>query len=208
VVREVRIYIEGGGHDKETKARLREGFSAFLSTLRTTARNKRINFSIILCGSRNDTFDNFQTALKTHPDAFNILLVDAEAAIKHQSPWQHLHQQDGWVKPHKVSEDQCHLMVQTMEAWIIADINALKKFYGRGFNPKAIPQNRNIEQIAKNDVESSLQEATKRTKKGQYHKTQHAPQLLERLNVAQVRQAAPYCQRLFATLEQKLDEQV
>lgn len=36
---------------------------------------------------------------------------------------------------------------------LIADINALKKFYGQGFKEKSIPKNPNVEQIDKNQAE-------------------------------------------------------
>jgi hypothetical protein len=73
VVKEIRIYAEGGGDGKDQKARIREGFSSFLNELRLLARAKRINWQIIACGSRNDTYRNFQNALEDHPNAFNVI---------------------------------------------------------------------------------------------------------------------------------------
>jgi hypothetical protein len=39
-----------------------------------------------------------------------------------------------------------------LEAWFLADKDALKACYGQGFNPNSIPGNPNVEQIAKATV--------------------------------------------------------
>lgn len=202
---EVRIYVEGGGDHADGKARLREGFSHFLRELVELARQRRIKWSIIACGSRNDAFDDFQRALKTHPHAFNVLLVDAEAPVQ-GGPWQHLQERDGWQRPDGAEDDQCHLMVQTMEAWLVADRAALDGFYGRGFNPNALPRNQQVEQVDKDSLAEALDRATRQTTAGKYHKIRHGTQLIGRVNPATVRAAAPFCERLFATLKRKLTD--
>jgi hypothetical protein len=145
-----------------------------------------------------------QLIVTTHPDAFNVLLVDAEAPVNKKSPWEHLKFRDNWDKPTEVDDDNCHLMVQTMEAWFIADFATLKKFYGQGFKENAIPKNANVETIAKDNLEPTLKTATSRTTKEEYHKIKHASELLESLDVTQVRQASPYCDRLFNTLRSRI----
>ncbi|MBM4031795.1 MAG: DUF4276 family protein [Planctomycetes bacterium] len=198
MVREIRVYVEGGGDGKDTKAAIRYGFGCFLCSVRETARAKRARWSVIACGGRSATCDAFQTALRTHADAVNILLVDSEGPVL-GSPGAHLRGCDGWELA-GVSDEDCHLMVQLMEAWLIADPDALARFYGQGFRPNAIPASPNVEQVAKADVERSLAAATRGTTKGEYHKTRHAPALLGRVDVARVRQAAPHCERLFSRL--------
>ncbi|WP_442921424.1 DUF4276 family protein [Microcoleus sp. PH2017_28_MFU_U_A] len=126
MVKEVRIYIEGGGDGKNTKQLLRQGFSSFFKELVQVAQSKKIKWQIILCGSRNHAFRNFKNALEDHPNAFVILLVDSEAPVK-QSPWEHLKSRDNWDSP-GVDDTHCYLMVQAMEAWLIADIDTLKRF--------------------------------------------------------------------------------
>jgi Domain of unknown function (DUF4276) len=205
MVKEVRIYIEGGGDGKNTKALIRQGFSQFFKPLVELARSKKVKWNIIICGSRDNAFKDFKTALKDHTEAFNILLVDAEAPVKLESPWQHLKLRDNWDKPSGVDDSQCHLMVQAVEAWFIADISTLKRFYGQGFKENSIPRNPNVETIAKDDLEPSLKAATNKTTKGEYHKINHASKLLELLDVATVRQASPYCDRLFTTLQGKIE---
>ncbi|MBD6614359.1 DUF4276 family protein [Komarekiella sp. 'clone 1'] len=204
MIREIRIYIEGGGDGKNTKALIREGFSQFLKPLVEIAKSQKIKWNIIICGSRNNAFRDFRNALKSHPAAFNVLLVDAEAPVNTQSPWEHLKIRDNWDAPASVDDSYCHLMVQTMDAWFIADIETLTKYYGQGFRENVIPKNSNVENIDKDKLFDSLQKATCNTSKGEYHKINHAFKLLALLDVAKVRQASPYCDRLFTTLAAKM----
>ncbi len=206
MVTEVRIYIEGGGDGKNSKALLHQGFSNLFQDLKAIARSNQIKWNIVLCGSRNNAFRDFKNAFKTHPNAFIILLVDSEAPVTaDRLPWEHLKLRDNWESP-KVDDTHCHLMVQSMEAWFISDIDALKKYYGQGFKENAIPKSQNVEKIPKDSLESSLKAASFNTTKGEYRKIQHAAKLLEMINVDKVRKASDYCDRLFSTLHQKMTE--
>jgi len=207
MVKEIRIYIEGGGEGKDTKASLRQGFSRFFKELVQVANSKKIKWNIILCGSRNNAFRDFKNALAAHPDAFVILLVDSEAPVVKQSPWEHLKSRDNWDAPAGVDDTHCYLMGPTMEAWFMADIDTLKKFYGQGFKEKAIPKNINVETIEKDVLERKLKEATRDTKsKGEYQKIQHASKLLEKLDVDKVRKASSECDRIFTTLTKLMEQ--
>jgi len=206
MVKEVRIYIEGGGESKDTKAFLRQGFSSFFKELVQVAQKNKIKWNITLCGSRNNAFRNFKNALADHPNAFIILLVDSEAPVK-QPPWEHLKSRDNWESPAGVDETHCYLMVQSMEAWFIADIDTFKKIYEQGFKEKAIPKNINVETIEKDRLELSLKAASRDTKsKGEYQKIQHASKLLEKLDVDKVRKASYECERLFTTLTELMEQ--
>lgn len=149
MVKAIRIYIEGGGDGKDQKAFMKQGFSKFVKSLADLARSQKIGWNIIICGSRNNTFRDFENALKSHPEAFNILLVDAEAPVTDNSSWTHLKSRDNWQKPLGTDDTHCHLMVQTMEAWFIADLKSLKKFYGQGFQESSITKNADVETIEK-----------------------------------------------------------
>ncbi|NLX13988.1 MAG: DUF4276 family protein [Phycisphaerales bacterium] len=203
MVSEIRIYIEGGGDQRATKAALREGMGKFLYSLRERARQCGIRWNIVACGGRNSTFDAFKTAMRQHVHAFNVLLVDAEAPVS-KEPWAYLHERDQWFMD-GLHDEQCHLMVQCMEAWIIADIDALAHFYGQGFRRKDIPGSPNVEEIDKTRLADCLKTATRATRKGEYHKTRHAPQIVGLLNKDTVCQKASYCRRLFDTLIRKME---
>ncbi|MEG3839893.1 DUF4276 family protein [Microcoleus sp. herbarium14] len=206
MVKEIRIYIEGGGDGKNTKQLLRGGFSSFFKKLVQVARSKQIKWNITVCGSRNNAFRDFKNALADHPNAFVILLVDSEAPVEKQSPWEHLKSRDKWDSP-GVDDTHCYLMVQAMEAWLIADIDTLKRFYGQGFKENAIPKNRNVEMIEKDSLEPSLRAASRDTKsKGEYQKIQHASKLLEMLDVDKVRKASSECDRIFTTLTELMEK--
>jgi Domain of unknown function (DUF4276) len=202
MLREIRIYIEGGGDGANTKALLRGGFSNFFSALQQSVREKKIKWNLTTCGSRNNTFRDFKNALQSHPEAFNILLVDSEGVVTKQ-PWEHLRTRDTWDSPN-ADDNQCHLMVQTMENWLVADIEVLEKFYGQNFKNNLIPRNTNVEEIDKDLLARKLKESTCNTSKGEYHKTKHAPKLLGQLNTEKVRNAASHCNELFNTLEKEI----
>src|ERR1051326_7318499 len=186
MAKEIRVYVEGGGDKKDTKALVKQGFRVFLNDLFILAEEKRIKFYVIACGSRNSTLDDFRTALRTHQEAFNILLVDSDAPVT-KTPRQHLHNSARNWNLNNIEDEQCHLMVQVMETWVIADINALERFYGKGFNRKIIPKTRDIEEIDKAALYSSLEAATRITQKGRYHKIRHGPEILKRADVSKVR---------------------
>lgn len=206
MVKEIRICVEGGGDSKETKASIRRGFGVFLGQLRDIARERCIRWQIIACGPHNAAFDNFLLAHQTHPEAFNVLLVDSESSVG-TTPWRHLQQVDGWQTP-DISDDYCHLMVQAMEAWLIADRDALIRFYGQRFNPNALPDNEDVEVVTKDDLERSLQSATRNTSKGPYHKLRHGARLLEEIDPDKVRLKARHCNRLFTTIAGRLGTQI
>lgn len=204
---EIRVYVEGGGADGKTKRPFRQGLNAFFGDLKEQARAKRIRFEIVACGSRSSAYDDFRIALRSHPHAFNVLLVDAEAPVTAGSPWQHLknRKEDQWENP-GTANDRCQLMVQTMEAWLIADVESLADYYGQGFQKNALPANSEVETIDKTTVDRSLMNATRNTKKGRYHKTFHLPEILARIRASIVRRKAPYCDRLFRTLETEIKD--
>lgn len=206
MVTEIRIYAEGGGDSKDTKAFLRRGFGEFLKDLRSMARDSRIRWQVTTCGGRNATFDAFQTAQRLYAHAFNVLLVDSEAPVQSE-PWVHLQQRDGWIASGAL-DDCCQLMTQAMEAWFIADVDALSAFYGQSFQRNSIPINPDVEQIGKDQLAMSLIAATRNTQKGEYHKTRHAWKLLEVIDAQVVRRASRHCERLFSTLERKIQDPV
>ena len=204
MVSEIRIYAEGGGDQRSGKAAIQEGFSKFFSPLKEMARERHIRWYVVACGSRRAAFDAFKIALKQHHEAFNVLLVDAESPVT-RPPWEHLEESDRWPKQ-EVPDDHCHLMVQVMEAWIIADLETLTRFYGQGFNPNPIPRQDDAELISKADLAKALTLATQKTQKGEYHKIRHGPKILGQVDVNKVRNRAHHCERMFATLSNKLSE--
>ena len=196
---EIRVYVEGGG-DKDSKARLREAFSRFFSEPRVYAQSRGIAWRVIPCGSREDTYNAFRLGTRYHRGSAVLLLVDAEAPVA-GTEREHLVAHDRWDLSF-AEDDSIHLMTEVMESWLVADGKALAGFYGQGFAAASIPKRKNVEEIAKEDVEKALKDATRNTQPGTYHKTRHAPKILESLDPATVRARAPRCERLFQHLIQ------
>ena len=197
MVTEIRLYVEGG---RLRRGEFRASFGVFLQSVRNEARHRNIRWSIITCGSRNDTYETFRAALTAHVDAFNVLLVDSEAHVSHQDPWDHLKAVDGWERIPDVSDQQCHLMVQAMEAWFLADREKLREYFGQGFRIASLPRRENVEDVPKNQLESSLSKAAQKTKKKTYNKMRDAPRILKRIRLDVVRKNASWCDRLVTSL--------
>jgi hypothetical protein len=84
-------------------------------------------------------------------------------------------------------------MVQAMEAWFLADREALDAFYDGGFLAKSLPGSpTNIEAVLKDDLEPKLKHASKPTQKGEYHKMKHGFALLALIDPVKVDNASPH----------------
>jgi hypothetical protein len=133
---------------------------------------------------------DFSIALRKHPAAWNVLLRDSEGPLQPDRP----------ASP----AGSIFWMVEMMESWFHADKDALEGYYKIGFRKAALKSNPNVEEIPKQDLIEGLKAATKDTTKGKYHKTKHAPALLQAIKPALVRNAAPNCERLFALVLEKI----
>ena len=176
----------------------------FLQPLKEAARNKELSWKLACYGTRNETFKRFRDAVNNSDNAVRVLLVDAEGPVNHQSSRNHLQARDKWNLSF-APEKTVHLMVQTMETWIVADSAALISYYGQGFRANKLPRATNLETVSKTAVGRSLGEATERTQKGCYHKIRHASDLLKLIDVESVKARCVHCQRLFEELGQIVD---
>jgi len=206
-MKEIRIYFEGGKEDDEDIIdEFQKGLIKFIKTGNKHRSKRKLKIEAIPCGPRSKAHMSFINAIIDHPDSFNILLVDSERPVTKSSPWQHLREiPDRMETPQGATDKQCHLMVEAMEAWIITDVESLKLFYEQGFNEKEIPVTDNVtndvEKISKAKLLKSLEEATIKSKGKKYHKTRHAPKLLQIIDPLIVREKASYCERFFKTIE-------
>lgn len=195
----VRIYVEGG-FEGSTKAGCRQAFRAFFEKV-----IPRGSFKVIASGDRTAAFKDFCLALRQNHREYTILLVDSEGPVA-TGVWHHLAtpKGDNWQPPVGATDDHAHLMVQVMEAWFLADQDALTDYYGPGFTPGSLPGQPNIELISKQDVLRALKQASKNTKtKGEYHKTKHGFDLLELINPNLVRTASVHAERLLTVLRRE-----
>ena len=190
----IAIYMEGGGDKAYSKAMLRTGMDAFLAEIKNAYRAKGWHWKLVACGSRNEAYQGFRNG---NADIL-VLLVDSEDPVS-STPTDHLKMRDGW-NLNGVNDDYIHLMVQAMEAWIIADQDALATYYGQDFRKNALPRRQNLEKVTKIEIKKALDRATEKTQKGKYHKIQHARYLLQRIDSIIVRKHCPHCKRLFTIL--------
>lgn len=200
---DIWIYVEGGG-GKDSKDQLRQAFSRFLTEPRVAAREHNVRWRIVLCGSREHAYRAFQRRLQTqHAPSPVFLLVDADRPVQ-GTPREHLSAGETQWNLSFATDTQCHLMVEVMEAWFLADPAALATFYGRDFALNQIPKRANVEEIPKAQVYESLERATRNTRKGKYDKGGHAPLILKNLDPTRVRTRAPHCDQLFKALAEAL----
>lgn len=209
MVVKVRLYIEGGGDHRRTQDMLREGLGQMLAPLRVEARHKGfdINIQPIVGGNCKKTLELFCRALEDHRDAINILLVDAEEKVTTTNLWGHLQRRkdNQLTKPEGAEENQCQLMVQSMETWIVADEEKLAEYYGKKkFKPNALPADSDLEQASVVKVAQALKTATKATQKGEYHKINHASALLKLIRLEVLCNKLKHCRILVDTLAKEV----
>lgn len=207
---DVYVYAEGGGsgaHSADLQAEFRQAFAEFLSKtdLGTTRRPR-----VVPCGGREQAFDSFRTAIAQGQNA--LLLIDSETPVNppHQpsapgpyKPWAHLQTQASWDTPPGASDDDCHLMVQCMENWFLADKASVQAFFGQGFNLAALPT-ASVETVPKNTLYAALQTATQACKsKAPYGKGAHSFKLLRAISPDKVEAASPWAKRFLDELRKR-----
>lgn len=187
----VKIYVEGGGDNSDTITRCKRGFAEYCKKLSPPTHLP----AIIACGGRKQAFDRFRTAVENRKAGERYaLLVDSEGPVAaNATPVTYLGSHEGWNFV-DLPENQVFLMVQAMEAWLLADRGTLAAFYQNGFRPNALRgDEHNVEVIPKNDLEKCLIDASRASKtKGPYHKTRHAFDLLAEIDPQKVESSSPH----------------
>lgn len=166
----MNIYLEGGNH-------LRIPMKGFLRR----AVGNDIDLDVRPCRDRDRTIRLFGQTPSSDP----LLLIDSDGADLNAL------RQDVLTRANVANaRERSFFMVQLMEAWFLADRECLASYYGASFRGGRLPGNQ-PEDVTKNDVMDRLRQATQDTSKGAYHKTDHAPELLGRLNPTTVYSACP-----------------
>src|SRR5262249_40026255 len=153
---------EGGGTTRAEQTPLREGFKALFDKVSRTRKPR-----VVCAGGRGQTFKEFKIHLRANPRAVWLLLVDSEGPVASEaSPWDHVanRQGDGWQKPAEATDAELHFMVEAMEAWLMADPEALALYYGKAFKKDKLPQRANLEEVPKDDLQKAFEAATKDAK--------------------------------------------
>lgn len=197
-----RLYVEGGGDSSALKTECRRAFSELLRKAGCGGKMPRI----VACGSRENAYDSFRTAVKNGERA--LLLVDSESPVdascmkelpSRWRPWRHLAERegDGWEKPEGTDDACCHLMVECMENWLLSDCDALKAVFGKNFREDDLPNPRDVEQLSKGDAQKKLRQATVNCPGGPYRKGKHSFKVLAKLSSDKLERSCRWAKRFF-----------
>jgi hypothetical protein len=202
--------VEGGGDSRALLRECQRAFRLFFERAGLPVGR----FEVVASGSRKAAYEDYCLALVQGETA--LLLVDSEDPVKldrrtelPMDPWQHLAERmgDQWARPEGATAADVHLMAPVMEAWFVADAEALARYYagkfGReAFNATAIPRRPNVDQLTKADIETALLNATRPNKsKGLYHKGQHSFEILATLDPVVVARGSYQARRLLCHLK-------
>jgi Domain of unknown function (DUF4276) len=157
--KKVLLFIEGTTDD--TNGDLRQGFE---NLLKKELAGKMP--SIKLGDGMNQTITKF-----SNTEGVKLLLIDLDADAKANR-----------LATFKLPESKTFFMVQAMKAWFLSQPDILNDFYKTDLK---IPK-RNASEIPKPD--EVLESITKTTKKGKYHKVNHAVELLSKLDVNRLKE--------------------
>ncbi len=199
----VKIYVEGGGNDNSRLcAELRQGFQSLFIKAGFGGKLP----SVIASGGRAEAFHDFQIAIrKSKLGEVILLLVDSEGGIEDGvTKWDYVKTRvgDNWEQPKNANENNLFFMIECMESWFLADKDALKNFYGKDFHENSLLKNTNFESISKQNVYSSLENATKGTIKGRYGKGTHSFKILGMLDPQKIKDHGTYAREFFERIEE------
>lgn len=190
----MKLIFEGGGQNDALKTEARRAFTTLLEKAQVTRKPRTV-----AAGGRDAAYKSFTSAIGKGEAA--VLLVDSEQPVTTTDPWAHVEARDKWPRPEGVSNDHLHLMVESMENWFLADVDALKTFFGMGFRESALPGNPQIERVAKVAALKALENASADAKsKGRYEKGRHSFKLLAALTPSKLEYASPWAKRFFEHL--------
>ncbi len=190
----IQVYVEGGGPTRrgDLADECRKGFG----TLLERAIGRRVG--ITACGGRNQAYDAFATAVRQRRHDVAVLLVDSEEIPRAGDPWEHLRQRDGW----EPIEAPAHLMVACMEAWLLADQEALRAHFGTTFEEEKIPKWPKLWKVPKEDLYKVLRDATKDRKQGgPYDKGRDSFKVLARVDPRRI-EGCPHAKAFFDALRE------
>ncbi|MCC7246947.1 MAG: DUF4276 family protein [Saprospiraceae bacterium] len=196
----VKIYIEGGSaQDKSIYSLFREAWSKFFESAGLKGRMPKAIPSF----GRHDTYRDFCLAFNNaRPNERILLLIDSEKPlVKNESIWKQL-SKESMPPPEGAGEEHIFLMIQVMETWFLADIDALNLYFRPDFKATKIPKWNDLESVPKESVFKALEDATASCPKKQYAKGKISFELLKAVSTKKVTEKCPSAARLIEHLKQ------
>ncbi len=195
------VYVEGGGDRPDLRTRCRRAFAKFFQKAGCAG------VRVVACGSGHQAYQCYREALGKGGQP--LLLLDAEGPLPRPGKdgptpsWELLARLKKHSKksrrPEHARDDDLHFMVQCMEAWFLADHDAIVQVFP-GARPDKLPQRPQVEEVPKAHVLEGLKEATRNVRKGPYRKGRLAFDVLERIDPDRARVRAPWLDRLLRRL--------
>lgn len=161
------LFIEGTSG--QSSGSLVQGFASLFSQVLPGAMPR-----IVMGDSKFTTIRKFKNNQRSE---FSFLLVDLDDG--HASIPQKIKEYDL-----EAQEEYVYFMVQELEAWFISQPAIIDSFFGSG-TANHLPSPSQASQITK--PAKVLQQATRNSSKGRYHKVKHCIELLKRLDAVQLR---------------------
>ena len=168
-----RLYIEGGGKadpDPEQMNRAAmvddnaEAFRRSWQVFFSKAGVDRQRLEIIVGGGQQEAFALFNSQLGRHvgqepTEPKPLLFVDSEEAVADgHGVWDHLQRRSyhRFQRPAAADDNSAFMMVQAMETWLLADQQALTRYFGAMLDTavwKGLPP---LETVTKQDALENL----------------------------------------------------
>jgi hypothetical protein len=162
MVKSLVLFIEGTKDD--SNGNLRQGFNKLLS--------KELQNCMPRIKMGDNTSDTIKTFIKTIENGGNaLLLVDLDKTEEFRNPF---YKENNIENYSEIS----FLMIQEMESWFISQPDVLEKFYGIKLSNKIRDKQPSL--IENPDI--LIERLTKKSKRGKYHKVNHAALILEILD--------------------------
>jgi hypothetical protein len=190
--RQVKLYVEGGGDSDATHTELRQAFTTLLKAAGVQKLPR-----VVACGGGPSTLDDFKNAVERSGSTERaFVLVDSESAVTEgDSVWAHLDKEYGWKKPPEAEESTAFLMIQCMETWLIADLDAVIEYFKPHFNRKSIAAWPDLEAVPKKTIQAALGSATAGGRA--YAKGKISFEILSTVEPAKLEAACPAAKRFF-----------
>lgn len=186
---------------------LRPGFHRLFHLYVSRARGRRIRFNLVAGGSQIETVKDFLRYCRSSPDQLNVLLIDSEKPVVNTTQTiRDLRSHNSWDAGVACADEQINFMVQAMEAWFIADPQALTERFGQNFRINALPNSQNAESTTPGELVAAIRRELRRisARRRDYDKVADGAKLLQLIDPARVSQRCPHFKRLMDFLAQNI----